>query len=507
MARLSPQFEHLYRRAGFGLSAGDRERFDPYAPVVSPRSGRTLSRGTGGGSYRQAVESMVGYNPAATDVDARIGTPGYVNITSNGPFTPNRDIGHARQRWLFRMVHSPAPLQERMALIWHHHFATAVSKIAGVYGPLDSTRLMAAKPSEDPVRLRGQIELFRQNALGSFRDLLIQVAQDPAMLVWLDGVTNFKRQPQENFGRELMELFTFGVEHYTEADVYAAARVFTGWNLQVSGSIGSGNAAFRFFYNANEHDTAAKDFSFRIYSRGFGRTGQIPARSASAGMQDGIDLIHALAYHPETARRMARRLWTWFVSETETPDAGFVRSIAQTYLNNHTNMRAVMRAVLMSPQFQDSRNHFKRYAWPAEYVVRSLKEVGHLGFSVNDALNPMLGMGQQLFEPPDVNGWDIGPLWFSTGAMLARMNFASALATSQRAALRDAARPFRTTPESLVGFAYDTLTMPPPHASETAALTNYVRMGSTWTGSDQQLLAKTAGVFHLLTGTGEYQFV
>jgi uncharacterized protein (DUF1800 family) len=507
MARLSPLIEHLHRRAGFGLSAAERQRFPSYSPVRSPRTGRLVPAGAGGASYRDVVDSLLAYNPATADVDASIGKPGFVGITTSGPFTPNTDIGHARQRWLFRMVHSPAPLQERMALIWHNHFATAVSKISGVYGALDSTRLMAARPDTDPARQRGQIELFRQNGLGSFRDLLVQIAQDPAMLVWLDGVTNVKAQPQENFGRELMELFTFGVDHYVETDVYAAARVFTGWNLQTTGVLGRGDASFKFVYYADRHDTAAKDFSFPIYPRGASRANSIPARSAANGMQDGLDLINALAYHPETARRMARRLWIWFVSETETPPDAFVRSIAQVYLNNGTNMRAVMRAVLMSSQFQDARTYYKRYSWPVEFVVRSLKEVGYLGFSVNDALTPMLSMGQQLFEPPDVSGWDVGPLWFSTGAMLARMNFASQLATNQKVALREAARPFKTTPESLVGFATDTLTLPALAPAETTALTDYVKAGGAWTGSDTQLLNKTAGVFHLLTGTGEYQFV
>ena len=507
MARLSPLIEHLYRRAGFGLSATERRQFASYSPVRSPRTGRLVPAGTGGASYREVVDSLLVYNPATADVDASIGKPGFVGITTTGPFTPNTDIGHARQRWLFRMIHSPAPLQERMALIWHHHFATAASKISGAYGPVDATRLMAAKPGEDPARQRGQIELFRQNGLGNFRDLLVQVAQDQAMLVWLDGVSNLKAQPQENFGRELMELFTFGVDHYVETDVYAAARVFTGWNLQTTGTIGRGDASFRFFYNAAQHETSAKDFSFPIYPRGASRANRIPARSAADGLQDGLDLIHALAFHPETARRMARRLWIWFVSETEAPDESFVRSIAQVYLNNGTNMRAVMRAVLMSPQFQDARSHYRRYAWPAEFVARALKEVGYLGFSVSDALTPMLSMGQQLFEPPDVSGWDVGPLWFSTGAMLARMNFASQLATNQKVALREAARPFKATPDSLVGFATDTLTVPALAPAETSALTDYVRAGGAWTGSDAQLLAKTAGVFHLLAGTGEYQFV
>src|SRR5262245_20672063 len=110
MARLSPLLEHLYRRAGFGLSEADRTRYSEYKPIISPRTGRSIAVSrTGGSSYRDVVESLVGFNLASADVDAKIGTPGYVNITTTGPFIPNRDIGHARQRWLFRMVHSPAP--------------------------------------------------------------------------------------------------------------------------------------------------------------------------------------------------------------------------------------------------------------------------------------------------------------------------------------------------------------------------------------------------------------
>ena len=122
-----------------------------------------------------------------------------------------------------------------MTLFWHNYFATGYTKVSGaVVGPDDGTRLMAAKPTDDPLGQRGQLELFRQYALGNMRDLLLAVAQDPAMLIWLDGDTNTKRNPQENFGRELMELFSRGVGFYTESDVYAAARVFTGWNLQTT---------------------------------------------------------------------------------------------------------------------------------------------------------------------------------------------------------------------------------------------------------------------------------
>src|SRR6185436_20457348 len=151
----------------------------------------------------------------------------------------------------------------------------------------------------------------------------------PAMLVWLDGNTNTKAKPQENFGRELMELFTRGVGTYTEDDVYAAARVFTGWNLQ--GDARLTNGPFRFIYNANAHEPTAKSFSFPIYSDG---RGTIPARAGSDGMQDGLDLIAALARHPETARRLAGKLYEFFVSETTSPTAGFIDRVAAVYLRN-----------------------------------------------------------------------------------------------------------------------------------------------------------------------------
>ena len=454
-------------------------------------------------SYRQAVDYLLAY-PRETDVDGFIGTPGYLG--TSGGLLPNTNINHARQRWLFRMVHSPAPLLERMTLVWHHHFATAYSKVAGVYGTTDGARLMAGKGSDDLVGQTGQIEMLRANAFGSFRNLLIEVAQDPAMLVWLDGITNFKRQPQENFARELMELFTFGVGHFTEQDVYAAARVFTGWNLWRTTS--GGVSSYQFLFNAQEHDTGVKEFTFPIYStRQTKTTRRIPSRGATSGLQDGIDLINALAYHPETARRLSRRLWTWFVSETEQAPAGWVESMTRVYLDNQTSIRAMMRALLTSREFMDTKRAYQRFSWPVEFVVRSLNEVGHRGFSANDALTPLVNMGQQLYEPPDVNGWELGPAWYSTGGMLARMNFASQLATNQRVALRDAARAFNESPDALIDFCYDKLSLPPATAEERNVLVNYALAGGAWSGSDTQLLAKTAGLIHMLSGSAEYQLV
>jgi uncharacterized protein (DUF1800 family) len=484
MARPSTVVEHLLRRAAFGATVAERDEYARYPYLV-------------------AVNRLIEFDPAKVDVDGRIGTLGYAGVTTRGVFSPNTVISDARQRWLFRMVHSPAPLQERMALLWHHHFATAHSKIAGIVGAVDATRMMAAKPTEDPGGAKGQIELFREMALGNFRDLLVAVAKDPAMLVWLDNRLNTRQRPQENFGRELMELFTFGVEHYVESDVYAAARVFTGWNLATTGTPRTASAYYAFAYRANDHDTDAKEFSFPIYADGSRR---IPPRSGATGMQDGLDLISALATHPETATRLARRLWTWFVSETEAPDAAFVSNISKIYLQNDTNMKPVIRAVLTSPQFVDPNRFHQRYAWPVEFVVRALKEVGYVGFSVDTAQTPLVSMGQQLFEPPDVNGWEVGPGWFSTAGMLARMNFASTLATNQRFELRSAAQSARSSADALVDFALARLSMPAIDPSVRASLVSYVNAGGSWTGSDTQLLNKTGGLMHLLVGSGDYQF-
>src|SRR4051812_1105317 len=308
MGRGQPFVEHLMRRGGFGASADDLRALDPFGPSA-------------------VVQYLVDYERQPEDVDSHIGQSAYVSVTTRGgQFQPNTNIEDARQRWLFRMVHSQRPLQERMALFWHNHFATAYSKVAGIVGAVQGTKMMALKAGELPGP-QGQIELFRQLALGKFRDLLIEVARDPAMLVWLDGRTNTRQRPQENFGREVMELFTFGIGNYTEQDVYAAARVFTGWNLRLAGGTNTQdpNVSYEFIYNAGQHETTEKAFTFAVYPDGR-RT--IPARAAGDGLQDGIDFLSALANHPATARRLAGKLWNFFVSDRSDPDPEFVDSTA-----------------------------------------------------------------------------------------------------------------------------------------------------------------------------------
>ncbi|MSO46076.1 MAG: DUF1800 domain-containing protein [Acidobacteria bacterium] len=487
MARDNWSVEHLLRRAAFGPDATDLARFAD-TPVST------------------VVAYLVDYERQPDDVDAKIDQSPYVAVaTRGGQFSPNTNIEDARQRWLFRMVHSRRPLQEKMALFWHNHFATTYSKVGGTFGAIPGTKMMALKAGELPGP-QGQLELFRQYALGNFRDLLIEVARDPAMIVFLDGRTNVRARPQENFGREIMELFTFGVGNYTEQDVYAAARVFTGWNLRnpTNGPNDNPNTYYQFFYDPNQHDPTAKTFTFPIYGDG-GQT--IPARAAADGMQDGVDFISALARHPETARRLARKLWNFFVSELEAPDPAFVEGVATQYLRSDTELKPVVRYILNSPWFSHPDRWHTRYSWPAEFVVRSIREVGWQGLSVDSLRTPMTNMGQTLFEPPDVSGWELGSGWFTTGAMLARMNFATTLAANQRFNLARAATPHRESPESLLDFFLDRLSPYPYEYVPRSELLAYLRAGGAWTGSDAQLNVKTAGLAKLIVGSAEYQFV
>jgi uncharacterized protein (DUF1800 family) len=490
MAQLNPEIDHLLRRAGFGVSAAEVDTYKDMSPA-------------------QAVAHLVDYEGRPDDVDARIGRPDHIQVsTEKDLFSPDIDIDDARQRWMFRLIHTRRPLQEKMTLFWHNHFATGYSKLANDSGMLVGAKMLAHKPStlRGP---QGQIELFRQYALGNFRNLLVEVARDPATLVWLDGQSNTRARPQENFGREIMELFTVGVGYYTEPDVYAAARVFSGWNLQPSAEYtkddyGDMNAYQQFVYRADQHETGAKTFSFPIYSGG-GRT--IPARSESEGMQDGLDLIDALAMHPETARRMARKLWNFFISEIHEPDPAFVEGTAGVYLQNRTEMRPVVRYILSSPWFNNSGMYHARFAWPVEFVTRAIKEVGWQNFSVDRVRSPMASMGMLLYEPPDVAGWPLGAGWFSTGTMLARTNFAATVASSQKNFLAASLASDGSSADRLLETMLKRVTPAPFDSAPQQALMNYLLADGAWTGSENQVATRAAGLARLLVGCSEYQLV
>jgi uncharacterized protein (DUF1800 family) len=329
------------------------------------------------------------------------------------------------------------------------------------------------------------------------------------MLVWLDSNSNTRAKPQENFGREIMELFTVGVGYYTEPDVYAAARVFTGWHLQGSAEYlkddyGDMNAYQEFVFRPEQHDTNAKTFSFPIYSTG-SRT--IPARSESEGIQDGIDLINALAFHPETPRRFARTFWEFFVSEIHPPDPAFVDGVANVYMQNRSEMRPVIRYILSSPWFIDPTVRFARFSWPVEFVTRAMKEVGWQNMSLNNVRSPMAAMGQLLYEPPNVAGWHTGVDWFSTGTMLARTNFAATIASGQKAFLTSSLQSDARTADGLLSTMLERVTPAPFDQGPQEALMNYLMADGMWTGSESQLSTRASGLARLLVGCSEYQLI
>ncbi|HEV3139423.1 MAG TPA: DUF1800 family protein, partial [Vicinamibacterales bacterium] len=188
---------------------------------------------------------------------------------------------------------------------------------------------------------------------------------------------------------------------------------------------------------------------------------------------------------------------------------GLVDDLASTYLQNGTAIKPVLQRLLLSPQMQDPSVFFTRYAWPVEFVVRSLKETGWTGFSAGSALSPLVSMGQQLLEPPNVAGWVLGRSWFSTGAMLARMNFASTLALNQKFNIATAAKAGKGSPSALVDFLLSRVTadVTADVYGDLVTYASAMTTGGAWTGSDAQLQTKAPGLVHLILGSAEYQFV
>lgn len=497
---IDPGLAHLLRRAGFGLAFGD---------VGDAGDWQALG-------LEAAIDRLVNFEEIPDDVDEKIGLPGYLSVVNadtfneegilvkSTAFDPNGNLVDAMQRWLFRMMHSRRPLQEKMTLFWHHHFATGRSKIVEQLSYPGAIRAFATKAPEDADGATGQIELLRNNALGNFRDLLRAISRDVAMVCWLDGDSNRKGKPQENFARELMELFTIGHDQFTEADVYAGARVFTGWNLLPVDADAKDVHYRGFHYYPEEHDTDGKTFSFAIYPDG-GKT--VPPRSAAQGIQDGFDLIDALVAHPATGEFLARKLYAFFVEEDGEPDARLIGQMAGRYYSSGYEIREVLRTLLRSPQFQSPDSHWARYSWPAEYVIRLLKEIGWEGVTAYLPAMSMISMGQAFFDPPDVSGWKAGREWFSTSTMLARMNYATSLCAARQDHLANEAKPYAGTPESLVSYCLSTLTCKPMTAEVRETLVSYLRNGQPWTGSEAQVRSKIAGLAHLVGASNEYQLI
>lgn len=282
------------------------------------------------------------------------------------------DAESLRAGWMLRMLQSPNLFREKLTLFWHDHFATAISKV-------DSTRMMA-----------DQIETFRQLGLGDFRTLTLAMARDPAMLIWLDNALNVKGHANENFGRELMELFTLGIGNYTEQDVMEVARAFTGWGLDRG----------RFKFNADQHDTDEKTI--------FGKT-------ANFNGDEVIDMITAGDRSPQF---LSWKMWKFFASQDPTDDD--LKPMVEAYKQNNRSASAMLKAMFGSEAFFSDRVMGRQIKSPVEFAVgvaRGLKA----DLDPKLFANAAAAMGQSLYNPPDVNGWPGGAEWISTYTLLERV--------------------------------------------------------------------------------------
>ncbi len=285
--------------------------------------------------------------------------------------------------WLGRMIETPAPLQEKMTLFLHGHFTSAVRQKG-----ITAQQMLA------------QNNLFRQNALGNFGDLTVKVAADPAMLRYLDNYTNVAAHPNENFARELMELFTLGHGNYTEQDVREAARAFTGWTLTRPYIAGE------FVFDPAKHDGGKKTF--------LGKTGNF----------NGVDILNIIFNTEAAPRFLATKLLEFFVYDD--PEPQLVDAFAATLRANKYELAPSIGTLLRSKVFYSDRAYRALVKSPTEFVVGSMQLVG-IDKATPQVMQSMNRMGQQLFYPPNVAGWDGGASWLNSQTMLTRENFASGL--------------------------------------------------------------------------------
>lgn len=282
-----------------------------------------------------------------------------------------------REWWFREMLATPSPLTERMTVFWHGHFATSQQKVR-------SGQLMYR-----------QNVLLRSQATGNFATLLRAVARDPAMLVYLDNAGSRRQAPNENFAREVMELFTLGEGHYGERDVKEAARAFTGWSIDRD----SGEFRYRPFF----HDGGTKTV--------LGRTGRF----------GGDDVLDILLGRPETAELLTRKLWREFVSPD--PDAHEVARLAAVFRGSGYEVKPLLRALLSSDAFWSPHNRATLVKSPVDLVVGTLRTFGMSPPAMRPAVIAAALLGQNLMSPPNVKGWPGGNAWINAATLLERKQF------------------------------------------------------------------------------------
>ena len=367
---------HLMRRAGFGSPRAELEE--------------RVEKG-----YEETVEELL--------------DPDKYGIPANDEYLVFRHFPSAilpggmpwggQARWMWHMINTKRPLQEKMTLFWHMILATAESKI-------DNTNV-----------LMEQIDRFRRGGLGNYRDILVDVAKDPAMVYWLDNNENHKDQPNENWGRELLELFSMGQGNYTEEDVFECARAFTGWtNKYKLPRFPYGRFPWEFQFDPKDHDDGEK--------RVLGHVGRF----------NGEDVIDIVVHQPATARFMARHLYCFFVADdvqvpawlhTPPRDPVAVNIIGDAFVSSGYEMMDTLRALFNSDFFKEAA--FEKVRNPVEVVVGTMNLVGdHKGVPkpglIAMGFEPGY-MGQDILVPPSVEGWNTGSEWIDTGSLVRRINF------------------------------------------------------------------------------------
>ena len=358
---------HLMRRAGFGTTLTELEEY--------------VKKG-----YENVVEDLVEPErcpPVDEDVLDR-----YFGGSEGG----------YRNTWMFRMINSPRPLEEKMALFWHHVFATGVGK---------NQHILASAL---------QIDMLRRVGLSNMREILLELSKDPAMIFWLDNNENRKGEPNENYGRELLELFSMGVGNYTEDDIKDCSRAFTGWTFtQPPPLYPQGYYPAHFVFIEEEHDNGEKTF--------LGHTGNL----------NGDDIIDIIVQQPACAKFISRHLYNFFVADepqvpswnvTPPQDPDAIDTLSNAFLESGGDMRHVLRTLFNSDFFKEAR--FKKVKSPTELVTGILKLVGtyrtpELGMAKYPGATAL--MGQELLNPPTVEGWHTGKEWIDGGTLTERINF------------------------------------------------------------------------------------
>ena len=366
---------HLMRRAGFGASRDELEQ--------------RVARG-----YENVVEDLV--NPGSPNA-----MPDDVIRRYHVDMAEMRELNSAGAYWIYRMVTTDNPLEEKMALFWHSLFATGYSK-------LNQARA-----------LMNQIDTFRRHSMGSFHTMLVELSKDPAMIIWLDNNDNHKDDINENYGRELLELFSMGIGNYTEDDVKECARAFTGWTLGNAEYMATrasrdsiwpySRIAWHFQYRDHDHDDGEKTF--------LGHTGNF----------NGEDIIDIIVQQEATARFVSTRLFQFFAAdEVDAAGEAVIEQMMETYFASNYEIRSVLRTLFNSDYFKSEAARFARVKGPVELVVGAVRLAGTYQeptFGADQLARYTLYMGQGIFQPPSVEGWHEGSEWIDSGALVERVNF------------------------------------------------------------------------------------